>query len=53
LNEKSAGAQHVPNATIPHAGMKRSEYQRLTVAEKSKLAGEVGAKGIDRILGRK
>jgi len=53
LNEKSAGAQHVTNATIPHAGMKRSEYQRLTVAEKSKLAGEVGAKGIDRILGRK
>ena len=53
LNEKSAGAQHVTNATIPHAGMKRSEYQRLTVAEKSKLAGEVGAKGIDRILSRK
>jgi hypothetical protein len=53
LNEKSAGGQNVPNATIPHAGMKAKEYARLTIAEKSKLAGEVGAKGIDQILGRR
>jgi hypothetical protein len=53
LNEKSVGAQHVVTNAIPHIGMKRSDYLRLTVAEKTKLAGEVGAKGIDRILGRK
>jgi hypothetical protein len=53
LNEKSAGAQHVVTDAIPSAFMKRSEYLRLSLAEKSKLAGEVGAKGIDKILSRK
>jgi hypothetical protein len=53
LNEKSAGAQHVVTDAIPHAGMRAKEYARLTVAEKSKLVGEIGARGIDRILGRR
>jgi hypothetical protein len=53
LNANSAGSQHVVTDQIPHAGMKRSEYQRLSLSEKSKLAGEVGAKGIDAILSRR
>lgn len=53
LNAKSAGGQHVTTDQIPHAGMRRAEYLRLTVSEKSKLCGEVGHKGIDAILSRR
>ncbi len=53
LNAKSAGAQHVITDVIPSAAMKRSEYLRLSLAEKSKLCGEIGATGIDKILSRK
>lgn len=53
LNEKSAGAQHVVTDAIPSAFMKRSEYLRLSLSEKSKLVTEVGAAGIDKILSRK
>ena len=53
LNEKSAGAQRVMTDQIPHSGMKRSEYQRLSLSEKSKLAGEIGPVGIEKILSRR
>jgi len=53
VNEKSAGARRVVTDQIPHAGMKRSEYQRLSLSEKSKLSGEIGPVGIERILARK
>jgi len=53
FDSKSPTAQHVITGTIPHAGMKRSEYQTLSLSEKSKLAGEIGPKGIEAILGRK
>lgn len=53
LNEKSAGAQHVTTDAIPNAAMKRADYMRLTVAEKTKLAAEIGAAGIGRIMARK
>lgn len=53
LNEKSAGAQHVTTNAIPNAAMKRADYMRLTVAEKTKLAAELGPAGIGRIMARK
>jgi len=52
-NEKSPGAQNVTNEVIPHAGMKAAEYARLSRAEKAKLAGEIGPRGIERILARR
>jgi hypothetical protein len=52
LNEKSAGGRNVPNATIPHAGMKAKDYARLTDSEKSKLISEIGYKGVQKILAR-
>jgi hypothetical protein len=53
LNEKSPTARHVVTGTIPSAAMKRSEYATLSLSEKSKLAGELGPTGIERILSRK
>jgi hypothetical protein len=53
FDSKSPTAQHVITGTIPHAGMKRSEYQQLSLSEKSKLAGEIGPKGIEKILSRR
>jgi hypothetical protein len=53
FDERSLGAQHVVTDSIPSAGMKRGEYLRLSLAEKAKLAAEVGPQGIERIMGRK
>lgn len=53
LNEKSPGAKHLVTDSVPSAMMRRADYMRLTTAEKTKLAGEIGATGIERILGRK
>ncbi len=53
FDEKSPTARHVVTGTIPHSGMRRGEYQTLSLAEKSKLAGEIGPTGIEKILSRK
>ena len=53
LNEKSAGATHVITDAIPSEAMTAKEYARLSIAEKTKLAGEVGPAGIGRILARR
>ncbi|MCU1271134.1 MAG: hypothetical protein JWN74_2428 [Acidobacteriaceae bacterium] len=53
LNEKSPGANRVVTDAIPSEAMKAKDYARLSVAEKSKLAGEIGAAGIERILSRR
>jgi hypothetical protein len=53
LNEQSASARNTPTDAIPSAFMKAAEYKRLTVAEKTKLAGEIGAVGIGKILTRR
>jgi hypothetical protein len=53
FDEKSLDAKHVVNGTVPSEYMKRDEYARLSVTEKSKLAGEVGWQGISKILARK
>jgi len=53
FDEKSPTAQHVVTGAIPHAGMRRSEYLRLSLSEKSQLSGEIGACGIDAILSRR
>ena len=52
-DEKSLTARNVKDATIAHAGMRAAEYARLSLAEKAKLASEIGAKGIERILTRR
>jgi hypothetical protein len=52
-DSKSPVAKHVVTGTIPHAGMKRSEYQTLSLSEKAKLSGEIGPNGIDKILSRR
>jgi hypothetical protein len=52
LNERSPGAKYAISDVIPSAGMKRSEYLKLTVAEKTKLAAEIGVEGIQRIMAR-
>src|SRR5450432_1749547 len=53
LNEKSAGAKNATTGAIPSAYMAAVEYGRLTIAEKTKLAAEIGPDGIGRILRRK
>ena len=55
LNEASARAngQSVVNGVIPSLAMKASEYKRLTMAEKSKLISEIGAKGVEAIMARR
>ncbi len=53
LNEKSAGARNVVTDAIPSASMKRAEYMRLTVKEKTKLCAEIGAAGIGKIMSRR
>jgi hypothetical protein len=50
---KSPGANKVVTDAIPLASMTCAEYLRLSVAEKSKLAGEIGVDGIQRIMARK
>jgi len=53
LNEKSAGASRVVTGQIPNIAMKRSEYLKLSLSEKSKLTGEIGLKAVEAILSRK
>jgi hypothetical protein len=53
FDEKSPGAKNVVTDAIPSAMMRRSDYQRLSLTEKATLAGEIGAAGIEQILGRK
>ena len=53
FDAKSPGANKVVTDAIPLASMTCAEYMRLSVAEKSKLAGEIGAAGIERIMARK
>jgi len=53
LNEKSAGANRVVTDAIPSEAMTAKDYARLSIAEKTKLAGEVGPSGIERILSRR
>jgi hypothetical protein len=53
LNEKSAGAKNAVTSAIPSAYMTAVEYGRLSIAERTKLAAEVGPDGIGRILNRK
>ena len=52
LNERSMGAANVVNGTIPSSFMRRSEYLKLSLGEKTKLASEIGAAGIGRIMAR-
>jgi hypothetical protein len=52
-NAKSPGAVHVKTAAIPSSHMKRAEYLRLSLEEKSKLAAEIGHQGIGVIMARK
>jgi hypothetical protein len=53
FDSKSPSAQRVVTGVIPHIGMKRSEYAQLSLAEKSKLSGEIGPRGIETILSRR
>jgi hypothetical protein len=53
LNEKSPGANRVVTDAIPSEAMRAKDYARLSITEKSKLAGEIGAAGIERILSRR
>lgn len=53
LNAKSPGANRVVTDAIPSEAMKAKDYARLSIPEKSKLAGEIGAAGIERILARR
>jgi hypothetical protein len=53
LNEQSPGAQHVTTDAIPSAAMRASDYRRLSTREKSKLCGEIGVKGIEKICARR
>lgn len=53
FDAKSPGANRVVTDAIPLASMTCQEYMRLSVAEKAKLAGEIGASGIQRIMVRK
>lgn len=53
VNEKSPGAVNVITEVIPHSGMSAKEYSRLSLAEKAKLAGEIGPRGVERILARR
>lgn len=52
-NEKSPAAQYVVGATIPHGGMSRAEYAKLSTAEKTELSGKIGHKGIEAIMARR
>lgn len=49
----SPGAAHVLNNAIPRPEMNRTDYLRLTVSEKTKLAAEIGPAGIGAILTRR
>lgn len=53
LNEKSLGAQNAVRNAIPSGHMTRQQYLLLTVAEKTKLASELGPDGIGRIMARR
>jgi hypothetical protein len=53
LNEQSIGAKHVVREGVPSAAMKRAEYLRLSIAERTKLAAELGPDGIGRIMSRR
>lgn len=52
-NENSPVARAVVNATIPHVGMTAAQYKTLSVAEKTKLCGEIGHVAIGEILNRR
>jgi hypothetical protein len=52
-DSKSPGANKVVTDAIPLASMTCAEYLRLSVAEKSKLAGNIGISGIQKIMARK
>jgi hypothetical protein len=52
-NAKSPSAANVVSPTIPHVGMTAAQYKTLTVAEKSRLCGEIGYKAIEAILARR
>jgi len=51
-DEKSITAKHVVRSVLPHAGMTKSEYAQLSIAEKIKLCSEIGAAGVSAIMAR-
>lgn len=53
LNEKSLGAKNATTDAIPSSHMKRAEYLRLTIAERTKLSSEIGVEGVQRIMSRR
>ena len=53
LNEKSLRAQNAVRNAIPSSHMTRQQYLLLKVAEKTKLASEIGPAGIGRIMNRR
>ena len=53
LNEKSPNANKVVTDQIPNSEMTSQEYMRLSLSEKSDLAGRIGAVGIQKIMARK
>jgi len=53
LNAQSLSAQRVVTDQLPHVGMKRAEFLRLSLSERSKFAGEWGEKAIGQIMARR
>lgn len=49
----SLSAHRVVRDVIPHEGITREQYGKLSTAEKVRLTAEIGPSGIERILARK
>jgi len=49
---QSATAKNVVTDQIPSEAMTREQYMRLSIPEKAKVAGELGPRGIEKIMAR-